>query len=256
MITGSASGIGNETAALLRERGHRVVGVDLRDAEVIADLADSGDRESLGERVREQVGASVDGVIACAGLAAQSVGTVAVNYWGALATLEGLRPLLVESGAPRAVAVSSAAALYPPDAALYDALSAGDEPASLARGAELEAVPTRQIPNPVYGTTKRALAHWVRRAAPSAEWAGAGIALNAVAPGIVSTPMTAAALDSAPVRADLVAKVPMPLGGISSPRSIAYLLAWLTSEENTVLCGQIIFVDGGADAVIRGDRSL
>jgi len=35
--------------------------------------------------------------------------------------------------------------------------------------------------------------------------------------------------------------------------SRAHLLAWLGSEENTHLCGQVVFVDGGSDAVIRGD---
>jgi hypothetical protein len=27
------------------------------------------------------------------------------------------------------------------------------------------------------------------------------------------------------------------------------------SEENTHLCGQVIFIDGGSDAVIRGDST-
>jgi len=36
---------------------------------------------------------------------------------------------------------------------------------------------------------------------------------------------------------------------------IAYLLAWLVSEENTHLCGQVIFIDGGSDVVIRGDST-
>jgi hypothetical protein len=35
----------------------------------------------------------------------------------------------------------------------------------------------------------------------------------------------------------------------------ARLLAWLVSEENTHLCGQVVFVDGGSDAVIRGDST-
>ena len=30
-------------------------------------------------------------------------------------------------------------------------------------------------------------------------------------------------------------------------------LAWLGGLENTHLCGQVIYVDGGSDAVIRGD---
>jgi hypothetical protein len=32
-------------------------------------------------------------------------------------------------------------------------------------------------------------------------------------------------------------------------------LAWLGGEENSHLCGQVVFVDGGSDAVIRGDSA-
>lgn len=39
VVTGSASGIGAATADLLRDRGFRVIGVDLRDADVMADLS-------------------------------------------------------------------------------------------------------------------------------------------------------------------------------------------------------------------------
>ena len=34
------------------------------------------------------------------------------------------------------------------------------------------------------------------------------------------------------------------------------LLAYLVSVENTHLCGQIVFVDGGSDVVIRGDSTF
>ena len=38
-VTGSASGMGAATAARLRDDGHRVIGVDQRDADVVADLS-------------------------------------------------------------------------------------------------------------------------------------------------------------------------------------------------------------------------
>ena len=37
------------------------------------------------------------------------------------------------------------------------------------------------------------------------------------------------------------------------PACSAALLAWLTSEENTGVCGQTIYIDGGSDVVLRGD---
>jgi len=46
----------------------------------------------------------------------------------------------------------------------------------------------------------------------------------------------------------------MPLNSYLKARQVAYLLAWLTSEENTHTTGQTIYIDGGSDASIRGDN--
>lgn len=254
LVTGSASGIGAATAALLRERGHRVIGVDVHDAEVVADLSTADGREAMVAAVTEASGGRLDAVIANAGLATPTAATVAVNYFGALATLEGLRPLLVGSDAPRAVATASMASLFPPDPELLDALTAHDEAAARHRAQELEAAGP-EAAGAIYGTTKRALAQWIRRSAPTEDWAGAGIPLNAIAPGVVATPMTETFTQTAEAREAILQQVPMPLNGIFEPRDVAYLLAWLTSEENAHLCGQVVFIDGGSDAVIRGDST-
>lgn len=254
VVTGAASGIGQATSALLIERGHRVIGVDLHDADVSVDLATAEGRTALVAAVADLSGGRIDAIIANAGLAAPKAVTVAVNYFGTLATLTGLRPLLVGSPAPRAVATTSMASLFPPDDALLEALLADDEPKALARGAELEAA-GGDAANLIYGTTKRALARWIRRNAASADWAGAGIPLNAVAPGVVETPMTADLTASAEARKAALQMVPMPLNGIFQPRDVGYLLSWLTSEENAHLCGQVVFIDGGSDVVIRGDST-
>ncbi|GHF10558.1 SDR family oxidoreductase [Pseudolysinimonas yzui] len=254
VITGAASGIGLATSALLVERGHRVIGVDLHDADVNVDLSTAEGREQMVTRVSELSGGRIDAIIANAGLATPTATTVAVNYFGAVATLTGLRPLLAGSEAPRAVATVSMASLFPPDDGLLDALLAGDEVAAMKRGAELEAA-GGDAANLIYGTTKRAVSRWIRRNAATAEWAGAGIPLNAVAPGVVETPMTAAYTGSEEAREAILQMVPMPLGGIFQPRDVGYLLAWLTSEENAHLCGQVIFIDGGSDVVIRGDST-
>ena len=254
VVTGAASGIGEATTALLTERGHRVIGVDLHDADVNVDLTTAEGRTELVTRVTELSGGRIDAIIANAGLAAPAAVTVAVNFFGTVATLTGLRPLLAGSDAPRAVATASMASLFPPDDALLEALLAGDEKAAMARGAELEAA-GGDAANLIYGTTKRALARWIRRNAATADWAGAGIPLNAVAPGVVETPMTASFTGSEEARAAVLQMVPMPLNGIFQPRDVGYLLAWLTSEENAHLCGQVVFIDGGSDVVIRGDAT-
>ena len=254
VVTGAASGIGKSTAELLTERGHRVIGVDIHDADVTVDLSSPEGRTELVARVTELSDGRIDAIIANAGLATPTATTVAVNFFGTVATLTGLKPLLAGSPAPRAVATASMASLFPPDEALLTALTAGDEKAALARGAELEAA-GGDAAGLIYGTTKRALSLWIRRNASTPEWAGAGIPLNAIAPGVVETPMTADFTGSAEAREAILTMVPMPLNGIFQPRDVAYLLAWLTSEENAHLCGQVVFIDGGSDAVIRGDST-
>ncbi|WP_108720304.1 SDR family oxidoreductase [Miniimonas sp. S16] len=253
VVTGSASGIGKATAELLTERGHRVIGVDLHDADVEVDLTLASDRARLVTEVAEKAGGAIDAIVAVAGLALPVPKTVGVNYFGMVATLEGLRPLLAGSPAPRAVGVSSMASLHPNDAELVDHLLAGDEPAALAR-AEILAK-DEKTGGLIYGSTKAAFSRWIRRSAASPEWAGAGIPLNAVAPGVILTPMTADLTDTEEKREALRQMVPMPLNGFAEARTVATLLVWLASEENTHLCGQVIFVDGGSDVVIRGDST-
>ncbi|WP_062464388.1 SDR family oxidoreductase [Demequina soli] len=253
VITGAASGIGKATADLLRGQGHAVIGVDLRDADITADLTTAHGRAGLADAVREKAPDGIDAVLAVAGLAHPIPATVAVNYFGMVATLENLRPLLAGSPAPRAAGVSSMASLMEGDAALVDAMVAHDEDAALARAAVLaEDEATGQQ---IYASTKIAFARWIRTHAATKDWAGASIPLNAVAPGIIRTPMTQDMIASKEAEEQLLQLVPMPLNGVAEPVVVARLLAWLTSEENTHLCGQVVFVDGGSDAVIRGDAT-
>ncbi|WBU37577.1 SDR family oxidoreductase [Homoserinibacter sp. YIM 151385] len=254
VVTGAASGIGRALAELLRERGDTVIGVDLQGTDVAADLSTAEGRSALVERVRERSGGTVDAVVAVAGLVSPKPVTVGVNYFGAAATLEGLRPLLAGSAAPRAVVVASLAALEPVDDALLERLLADDEPGALREAERIGEAANAAGSSPIYTTTKLAIARWVRTHAPGDDWAGAGIALNAVAPGVIETPMTKAALETPEGRAALDAGAPSPLNGPAAPPSApAKLLAWLASEENTHVTGQVIFIDGGAESIRRPD---
>jgi len=252
VITGTASGIGRVLAERVRAAGDTVIGVDLKNADVEVDLTTDHGRAELVSRVTELSGGRVDAVVAVAGLSAPIPATASVNYFGQIATLEGLRPLLAASDAPRAALVASLAAIEVCDDALLAAFTAGDEPAALARAEQIAADSESGASNTIYNSSKRAIAEWVRREAPGETWAGAGIPLNAIAPGVVETPMIAELLATDEGRALLAAGAPMPLNGPAAPSSApAELLRWLTSESNSHVTGQVIYIDGGADAIRR-----
>jgi NAD(P)-dependent dehydrogenase (short-subunit alcohol dehydrogenase family) len=139
--------------------------------------------------------------------------------------------------------------LMPADDQLVGAMLAGDRAAAVARA---EAIAGQSL---IYSSTKRAFAHWIRRNAATADWAGASIPLNAVGPGVVRTNMTKDLMSSQAATNELLHTVPMPLNGVAEPTTIAQLLTWLGSEANTHLCGQIVFIDGGFDVIARGDSA-
>jgi NAD(P)-dependent dehydrogenase (short-subunit alcohol dehydrogenase family) len=252
LVTGAASGIGLALTKRLQHDGHTVIGVDLRDTDITADLTTEQGRADMVTQATERSGGTLDAVVAVAGLAAPIPATVGVNYFGAIATLEGLRPLLAKSAAPRAAVVASLAAIEPTDAELHAALLSGDEAEALAIAARIAATAESGASNTIYPSTKNAIALWVRNNAPTDAWAGASIPLNAIAPGVIETPMTGDILKTEEGRAALKASGPAPLNGPAAPATApANLLAWLVSEENTFVTGQIIFIDGGADSIRR-----
>jgi NAD(P)-dependent dehydrogenase (short-subunit alcohol dehydrogenase family) len=95
-----------------------------------------------------------------------------------------------------------------------------------------------------------AVAHWVRRNATGAEWAGAGRRLNAVAPGMIETPMVAA-MRADPETGPLLDLLPIPVGRAGRPDEIAALIEFLLGPDSAFFCGSVVFCDGGSDALLR-----
>lgn len=247
-ITGAASGLGAAARARLRAAGHRVIGVDLRGSDIDADLATAEGRADAVARIAESCDGPLDGFVPFAGLAAATgrPGSlmVSVNYFGAIAVLEGVRPLLAAADRPSAVLVSSNSTTCQPNwpTALAELCLAGDEEA--AREAA-DADPLGSYP-----AAKAALAYYVRTKSVGPDWIGSGIRLNAIAPGLIETPMTAAGRTD-PLTADGMKMFPLPIGRGGQPAEIAALTAFLLGPESTFFVGSVLCCDGGTDALLR-----
>jgi NAD(P)-dependent dehydrogenase (short-subunit alcohol dehydrogenase family) len=248
VVTGAAGGIGSALRRRLEAAGRRVLGIDRHDAEVLLDLGDRAARADVATHVEAQLaGARLTGVVAAAGLlgiggpAEAAADAVSVNHFGAVATLDALRPLLAGGGA--AVAIGSHMAVtQPTSAVITEACLRGDEAG--ARAAALEE------PALAYSSSKLALERWVRREAPTPAWIGAGVTLNAVALGLVDTAMTAASVPFILEHPDVM---PIPAGRAATPDEAAALIAFLLSPDARFCCGSILSMDGGSEAVVRGE---
>ena len=173
---------------------------------------------------------------------------IAVNYFGTVEMLAGLRPLLAAGSEPAAVAISSNSTTCAPgiDESLIAACLAGDEEAAKAQAGEGESVehlPGHQDRTRVVGAPPRR--HPRRGRA-------AGITLNAVAPGAMHTPLLQEGLDD-PTIGPLITAFKAPIGRNGQPEEIAALLAYLLGPDARFFCGSILFCDGGMDAQLRAD---
>jgi NAD(P)-dependent dehydrogenase (short-subunit alcohol dehydrogenase family) len=81
----------------------------------------------------------------------------------------------------------------------------------------------------------------VRSAA--ATYAAQGLRVNAVAPGLTETPMTAGMLKLPAMREGAARQY--PLGGVQTAEQVAEVMAWLLGDGAARLTGQVIAVDGG-----------
>jgi len=95
----------------------------------------------------------------------------------------------------------------------------------------------------IYGAAKHGVVGLTRAAA--VEFAGRGVRVNAVCPGLIETPLTQERFGD---RLATVAANANPLGRMAQPREIAEAVAWLCSDAASFVVGVALPIDGGATA--------
>ncbi len=95
-----------------------------------------------------------------------------------------------------------------------------------------------------YGAAKAALINYTKVLA--VEWAQDGIRVNAVAPGLIETDMTAAALGDPALKVKLTKAVPQRRA--ASPEEVGWPIAFLCSAAASFITGAVLVIDGGLRA--------
>lgn len=248
-VTGSASGIGAAVCQVLKDAGHRIIGIDRDNADVNADLSTAAGRAAAVEHVLGLCEGKLDGLICCAGVGVTAPSTgivVGVNYFGVTALIDGLQEALALGDQPAALIIGSVAAnqqLANPDPMIEPMLN-GDEAEALKLAND------SGQPHIAYAASKYAVTAFARRKA--IEWGKQGIRLNVVAPGAVETPLHQASKED-PRFGEAVKNFVAPVGRAGTPEEIANTVAFLQSEQASFIHGSVVFVDGGMDAMMRAD---
>lgn len=237
MITGAATGIGAATAKAFAAAGAKVAigDVDQRAAETVAEITRLGGQaffQSCDARDAAQVGALVDRTVSdFGGLDA------AFNNAGILPAPEPLHEVSADA-LDRIIDVDLKGVFNCMQAQIRHFLKTGKGAiVNTASVAGLVADPNMSV----YVAAKHAVVGLTKAAA--VEYARQGIRVNAIAPGLVATPMTQAWLDDPGFRAAFFEH--NVIGRAAEPAEIAGAVLHLCSDAASFTNGAVLVVDGG-----------
>ncbi len=247
VVTGGASGIGRAVVAQLKAADHDVLVVDLKAADVTADLSSVEGVDAAVQAVRAACESGIDGLVPCAGVSGiHSTELVArINYFAVVRCVQGLREQLAQRRGAVVLISSITSAMPSDDDAVNALLDDDDETALRLLG--------QGTGDQAYAASKRGISCWMRR--ECAGFLQDNIRINAVAPGYVDTPLNdeiREKSDVAPILDEFVASIPM--GRPGQPEDVANLVCFLLSDKAAFMAGANVFVDGGHDAMMRQDR--
>jgi NAD(P)-dependent dehydrogenase (short-subunit alcohol dehydrogenase family) len=234
LLISGASGIAAETAALAREAGARVFTVALSDADCIGDLTDAAvANRSVAECVARY--GSIDALFNVAGISGRRLGDGPVHE----CTDEGWQRTLANNlettfNLSRAVLRQMLA---------QPARENGVRGAILNMASVLAASPEpRHFATHAYAASKGAIV--ALTTAMAAYYAPHGIRVNAVAPGLVRTPMSARAQTSPAILEAMRHKQPLA-GTLIEPGDVARAALFLLGDESRMITGEVLAVDAG-----------
>ncbi|MEA2445325.1 MAG: hypothetical protein QOJ12_2617 [Thermoleophilales bacterium] len=229
LITGSAGGIGAATAALFRQEGATVVGVDLAESDgvdtaIVADVTDEEQVKGYYEQVVGEHG-KLDVIFNNAGIAPDddaSVLDTSLEAWQRVQDVNlksvflGCKygiPRLLESGGGSVVNTASFVAVM--GAAVSQISYTASKGGVLAMSREL-----------------------------GVEFARQGVRVNALCPGPVNTPLLQELFAKDPAKAER-RFVHLPMGRFAEPDEIAKGVLFLASDDSSYMTASTFLVDGG-----------
>ena len=235
LVTGAAGGIGRATALRLAAEGASVFAVDVKEAELTQTraMADGMVMQVMQADVADRTAPQriVAGALAAWGRLDILVNNAGIGGRGGSAADAG------DAEWDTVVDVNLSSVFRMSRAALPHLPRPGGRIVNLSSVFGLVGF----ADGAAYAAAKGAVAQLTRQMAT--DFSHLGINVNAIAPGVIDTPMTHRNIrENAWYRTAMIDTTPM---GVGQPEDIAGVVAFLCSEDARYVAGQVIAVDGG-----------